>query len=92
MLFRRKVQRGELRDVPFRMPGAPFTSWLTLAFLFSVLVLMAFDYPSGTATIATIPVVVLALIVGWRLAKRSANRPQASVLTAPLAIDRVDNA
>jgi L-asparagine permease len=92
MLFRRKVQRGELRDVPFRMPGAPFTSWLTLAFLFSVLVLMAFDYPSGTATIATIPVVVLALIVGWRLAKRSANRPHASVLTAPLAIDRVDNA
>jgi hypothetical protein len=29
------------------MPGAPFTSWLTL-FLLSVLVLMAFDYPGGT--------------------------------------------
>ena len=92
MLFRRKVNRGELREVSFRMPGAPFTSWLTLAFLFSVLVLMAFDYPSGTYTIATIPVVVLALVVGWRLAKRRADRAPAPVVAEPVLVDRANNA
>ena len=78
ILFRRAVDRGELKAVSFRMPGAPFTSWLTLAFLVGVLVLMAFDYPGGTWTIATIPVVVLALVVGWKLAKRGAAREQAA--------------
>lgn len=71
ILFRRAVNRGELNEVSFRMPGAPFTSWLTLAFLFGVLVLMAFDYPSGTWTIAMIPVVALVLTIGWYLTKRN---------------------
>ena len=48
---------------------APFTSWLTLAFLLGVLVLMAFDYPDGTYTIAAIPVVVILLGIGWRVLK-----------------------
>jgi len=78
MLFRKKVNRGELRDVSFRMPGAPYTSWLTLAFLLAVLVLMAFDYPSGTGTIATIPFIVLALAIGWRMATRGASRGSAA--------------
>ncbi|MCV9986326.1 amino acid permease, partial [Burkholderia pseudomallei] len=78
ILFRRKVARGELNDVAFRMPGAPFTSWLTLAFLLGVLVLMAFDYPGGTWTIATIPLIALALTVGWVLAKLGEARAQAA--------------
>jgi L-asparagine permease len=65
MMLRRAQNRGELAPVAFRMPAAPVTSWLTLAFLASVLVLMAFDYPDGTFTIAAIPVVALALGVGW---------------------------
>lgn len=47
------------------MPGAPFTSWLTLAFLLIVVVMMAFDYPNGTWTIATIPVLAVLLTLGW---------------------------
>ncbi len=31
----------------------------------SVLVLMAFDYPNGTYTIASIPVIAVLLVVGW---------------------------
>jgi L-asparagine permease len=46
------------------MPGAPFTSWLTLLFLLSVLVLMAFDYPNGTYTIGSIPLIAV-LVAGW---------------------------
>jgi L-asparagine permease len=69
MIFRKMVNRGQLPDVSFRMPGAPVTSWLTLAFLAGVLVLMAFDYPNGTMTIALIPLVAVALALGWYLTK-----------------------
>jgi L-asparagine permease len=71
MMLRREQDRGEVPSVGFRMPGAPFTSWLTLAFLFGVLVLMAFDYPDGTFTIAAIPVLAVMLGVGWRVLKGS---------------------
>ncbi|WP_087004698.1 L-asparagine permease [Rhizobium sullae] len=65
MAFRRAVARGEVEDVTFKMPGAPVTSWLTLAFLCGVVVLMALDYPNGTYTVASIPFVALALWGGW---------------------------
>lgn len=63
--LRQEIKKGNAADVPFKLPGAPFTSWLTLLFLLSVLVLMAFDYPNGTYTIAAIPVLALLLFVGW---------------------------
>ena len=71
MMLRRAINRGELEPVSFRMPFAPLTSWLTLAFLLAVLVLTGFDYPDGTFTIAAIPVVAIALGVGWVIMKRS---------------------
>jgi L-asparagine permease len=71
MLLRRAIKRGEVPAVEFRMPFAPFSSWLTLAFLLGVLVLTAFDYPDGTYTIAAIPVVAAALAIGWVLLKGS---------------------
>ena len=72
MAFRRAVSRGELQPVAFRMPFAPFSSWITLVFLLGVLVLMGFDYPDGTFTIALLPLVVIALAIGWFALKRSA--------------------
>ena len=71
MMLRKKIKRGIIPPVAFRMPMAPFTSWLTLAFLAGVLVLMGFDYPNGTYTIAAIPLVALALYVGWVIMKGS---------------------
>jgi L-asparagine permease len=47
------------------MWGAPYTGYLTLAFLLSVLVLMAFDYPIGTWTVGTLVIIIPALIGGW---------------------------
>lgn len=67
--LRAAINRGEVKDVSFKMPGAPFTSWLTLAFLLAVLVLMAFDYPSGTWTVATIPFLAIAFAFGWKLTR-----------------------
>jgi L-asparagine permease len=65
MKLRQAQNRGDVARVNFRMPFAPFSAWLSLVFLASVLALMAFDYPAGTYTIAAIPVVALGLGLGW---------------------------
>jgi L-asparagine permease len=52
------ARRGEIERPDFRMFGAPYTGILTLAFLLGVLVLMAFDYPVGTMTIASLLITV----------------------------------
>ncbi|VFP84560.1 L-asparagine permease [Candidatus Erwinia haradaeae] len=71
MRLRKAIKEGKAEDIIFKLPGAPFTSWLTLLFLVSVLVLMAFDYPNGTYTIASIPFLALVLTLGWfRVRKR----------------------
>jgi L-asparagine permease len=62
---------GDIARVPFRMPFSPWSSWLTLGFLASVLVLMAFDYPVGTWTMGMSPLVALALVLGWFALRRA---------------------
>jgi L-asparagine permease len=69
MRLRQAQDRGQIARVAFRMPLAPLSAWLTLAFLLGVLVIMAFDYPDGTYTIAAIPFVILWLALGWRWIK-----------------------
>jgi len=63
--LRKAIKEGKAEDISFKLPGAPFTSWLTLVFLVGVLVMMAFDYPNGTYTIASIPLIIVWLVVGW---------------------------
>ncbi|MFF0492332.1 amino acid permease [Nocardia sp. NPDC004068] len=63
-------RRGEARRPAFRMFGTPYTSVATLIFLVVVVVLMGFDYPVGTWTVASLLVIVPALIVGWFAARR----------------------
>lgn len=41
--LRLRAQQGQLTRPPFRLPGAPFTAYLTLGFLFFVLCTMAFS-------------------------------------------------
>lgn len=65
MQLRRWSLEGRLARPTFRLFGAPFTAYLTLAFLAAVLVLMAFDYPTGTFTVASLVVIIPLLIVGW---------------------------
>ena len=48
----------------FRLPFSPWTQIATLAFLVSVVVLMAFD-ETGRIVLAGLPVIILALVVGW---------------------------
>ncbi|HHA2250305.1 TPA: amino acid permease, partial [Enterobacter ludwigii] len=71
--LRKAIKEGKAADISFKLPGAPVTSWLTLLFLSGVLVLMAFDYPDGTYTIASIPLLAVLLVAGWFSVRERVN-------------------
>lgn len=62
-------QQGKVTRPSFKMMGAPYTGYATLAFLLAVLVLMGFNHPIGTWTVASLVVLVPALIGGWYLVR-----------------------
>ncbi|WP_307812289.1 amino acid permease [Lacisediminihabitans changchengi] len=63
--LQKMAKQGLLERPKFRLFGAPYTSYLTLAFLVAVLILMAFDYPAGTFTVASLVIIIPLLILGW---------------------------
>ncbi|MBF6466455.1 amino acid permease [Nocardia beijingensis] len=63
-------RQGRVQRPAFRLFGAPYTGLLTLVFLFFVVVLTGFDYPVGTWTVATIALILPALIIGWFAARK----------------------
>ncbi|MFL4479074.1 amino acid permease [Paeniglutamicibacter sp. ORCA_105] len=84
----RLAKRGGAARPAFRMIGAPYTGYLTLAFLLAVIVLMAFDSPVGTWTVASIIVIIPALMIGWyasrgRIRDIAAARANADALSDP---------
>ena len=69
LALRRWVKQGKAVQPSFKLPWSPFSSYLTLGFLATVLILMAFDYPVGTFTIGSLVIIVPLLILGWYLAR-----------------------
>lgn len=65
MRLRRWAQEGKLVRPQFKLFGAPFTSWLTLGFLATVIVLIALNYPTGTWTVSSLVVIVPLLVLMW---------------------------
>jgi L-asparagine permease len=68
-LFKR-AQAGTLERPTFRMPFTPYSGYLTLVFLVFIVVLMAFDEPIGTYTVASLIVIIPALFGGWFLVRK----------------------
>ncbi|MEE8722815.1 MAG: amino acid permease [Eggerthellaceae bacterium] len=64
LAFLRKVKAGEEERPAFRMPGAPVTNWIAIAF-FAIVVLSGLSDPAGRWTLALFGVVVIALVIGW---------------------------
>lgn len=62
-------RRGLVQRPGFRLFGAPYTGYLTLIFLVFVVVMMAFDYPVGSYTVASLLVIVPVLVIGWFLCR-----------------------
>ncbi|MCI2420434.1 amino acid permease [Saccharopolyspora sp. K220] len=72
LAYRRKIARGELQAGPFRMPLAPYSNYVVLAFLAFVVVLLAFDSETRIALYIT-PVLAVAVAIGY-LAVRNKQR------------------
>ncbi|USX56968.1 amino acid permease [Lentzea sp. HUAS12] len=67
--LRKKALAGEIQRPSYRMPGAPYTSYGTLAFLALVIGQMAFAGTAEKIAFWSIPVLALVLFVGWRFVK-----------------------
>jgi L-asparagine permease len=61
----RATQRGLLERQEFRLPGAPYTNFVTLAFLLFVLAMTWFDGTTGKIVIFGIVPIVIVLVIGW---------------------------
>lgn len=72
MAYRRKVARGELPRSDYRVPGAPVTTWLALAFLALVFVLLFFDR-DGRIALVVGAVWFAAVGVGYMVWNRTAG-------------------
>lgn len=72
MRMRTMSLRGEIERPAYRMPGAPYTGWATLAFLALVVVLMAFSNGAERIAFYSLPALAVVLAIGWRyvVAKR----------------------
>lgn len=78
--YRGKADRGELPTSSFRMPGAPYTSWFSLAFLGFVMILIGFD-EDARVTYYGAPVWIAFLGVGYAVLKR--RNPEAFTPQGP---------
>ncbi|MGW7486556.1 amino acid permease [Streptomyces sp. NPDC054786] len=75
--YRAAVRAGRLRQVAFRMPLAPASNYVVLAFLGLVLVLLGFDAENRIALYVA-PVWAVILVAGYRFTRRTrAAGPQA---------------
>jgi L-asparagine permease len=85
------TKAGKLQRPKFRMPLAPYSGYLTLVFLFGVLILMYFDKVQGPWMIGATVIGVPALIGGWflvrnrvRAAAEDAAAPPAPITDPPV--------
>jgi L-asparagine permease len=68
--FVKLANAGTMQRPNFRMPLTPYSGYVTLVFLVAIVVLMAFDEPAGTSTVAALIVIIPALIGGWFLVRK----------------------
>ncbi|WP_239128548.1 amino acid permease [Sinosporangium siamense] len=81
--LRRAALRGEIARPSFRMPGSPYTNWLTLGMLALVVVLMAFADEPQRIAFYSIPLLAIAIALGWHLVKARRGRAPRPPATGP---------
>ena len=82
MRLRQRALRGELERPAYRMPGAPWTGWLTLAFLALIVVMMGFAGGAEQVAFFSIPAIAVVLAVGWWLVRRRQSAPESDPTSA----------
>ncbi|HEX7322821.1 MAG TPA: amino acid permease [Mycobacterium sp.] len=81
--FHRLTKAGILQRPRFRMPLAPYSGYVTLAFLAGVLVLMVLDSRSGPWIRTTLIVGAPALTGGWYLVRHRVTASAKQLSAAP---------
>lgn len=77
LLFRRRMDAGDVAALRFRMPGAPYTNWLVLVFIAVIVVLMVLSgNPAYQIAVGIGPVWLTILIVGWALSRLARRRSE----------------
>lgn len=71
--FHRLARAGVMTRPHFRMPLAPYSGYLTLAFLVSVLMLMLFNSEQGPWIAAILAIGIPTLVGGWYLVRNRAT-------------------
>ena len=74
MKFQKRAEAGEFERPSFRMPWAPVSNWVTLAFLLLVVVLVASGDSIGLWTIIVSIPIVIVVWISWRWVKPSVER------------------
>jgi L-asparagine permease len=74
LAMQRKAKRGDLDRPKYRLPGAPYTNYVTLAFLIGVLALSYFNGLPGKIIIFSLPALALILLAGWYLVRGRVSR------------------
>ncbi len=86
--FYRMTQAGTRQRPHFRMPMAPYSGYLTLAFLAVVLVLMVVDSRAGIWVVTIMAVGIPSLIGGWFVVRRRVRATAGDVSgPTPVAAD-----
>lgn len=70
LVFVRRSKEGLVERPSFRLPGSPYTEYVTIAFLLGVIALMWNDPDVGRKTVLLVPVIAAALVVGWFAVRR----------------------
>ena len=60
---------GKVTASPYRMPGAPYTGYLTLAFFALILILLGCDGETRIALYVS-PVWFVLMAIGWQVVKK----------------------
>ncbi|GAA4130942.1 amino acid permease [Actinomadura keratinilytica] len=81
MRYRRAVAAGRLAAAPYRMPGAPFTSVLVLAFFAFVTVLIAWEADTRVALYVMAGWLVL-IVAGWPFVRRGSQQTRMAAVPA----------
>ncbi|OBA64215.1 L-asparagine permease [Mycobacterium sp. 1100029.7] len=68
--FYKLSSAGTMERPRYRMPWTPYSGYLTLVFLVCIVVLMAFDRPTGLYSVGSLVVIIPALIIGWFVVRK----------------------
>lgn len=80
--YQRKAKQGLIERASFRLPWAPVSNYVTLAFLLIVYVLLWFDGTAGKVTVLAVIPLAFLLWGGWFLVRGKVARTAAEYQTA----------